>query len=45
MNVSPDGMLLASCDVSGRLSVWDLPSFRLRNTVCATQVVKSLVCT
>ena len=30
MSVSPDGSLLATIDVSGRLCLWEIPSFRLR---------------
>lgn len=30
MSISPSGALLATIDVSGRLSLWDLPSFRLK---------------
>ena len=28
--MSPDGSLLATIDVSGRLCLWEIPSFRLR---------------
>ena len=30
MSISPGGSLLATVEVSGRLSLWDVPSFRLR---------------
>ena len=39
MSISPDGSLLATIEVSGRLSLWDVPSFRLRRAWnCEEQV-------
>ena len=32
MSVSPGGNQLATIEVSGRLSVWELPSFRLKKS-------------
>jgi len=30
MSLSPSGSLLATIDVSGRLCLWEVPSFRLK---------------
>ena len=44
MRISPGGSLLATVEVSGRLSLWDGPSFRLRRARnCEEQVSTWLI--
>ena len=44
MSISPGRSLLATVEVSGRLSLWDVPSFRLRRAWnCEEQVSTWLI--
>ena len=43
MSINPSGSVLASVDVSGNLSLWDLPSFRLKRKWTPQDLV-SVVC-
>src|SRR4029434_10775289 len=44
MSLSPDGALLAVVHFSGRLSLWDIPSFKLRASWEQSQQVCVCVC-
>ena len=42
MSMSPSGSLLASIDVSGNLTLWDLPSFRLKRKWTPQELVSDM---
>lgn len=42
MSLNPSGTLLAAIDVSGNLSLWEIPSFRQKNFWPLKQLVHNL---
>ena len=42
MSVSPSGSMLASIDASGSLSLWELPSFRLKRKWTPQELVSHM---
>ena len=42
MSTSPSGNLLASIDMSGNLSMWELPSFRLKRKWTPQELVSGV---
>ena len=44
MSVSPSGSMLASIDVSGNLSLWEIPSFRLKRRWTPQELVSDYTC-
>lgn len=43
LSVSPSGNLLATLSISGQLSLWDLPSLRLKQQWVPDQLVRGRV--